>query len=138
MKPWLHWVVGTLALVGAATAACSSDESGGTGGQGGSSSSSTGSGTVISASTGATTSGATTSNGGGNECSMKATYQECDECECAKHQAGCDKYYVLEDEGCICGAGTPCETACGASYCTNGNPTATCVACWDTLTGEEP
>ena len=60
------------------------------------------------------------------------------DCECTKNQAGCDKYEELEDANCICTAGTPCESACAASYCAGMDSDAACDACWDALTGDEP
>jgi hypothetical protein len=66
---------------------------------------------------------------GGNECSAMATWSECDDCECAKNQAGCDAYYALEDEHCYCGAMAPCAQQCAASACAGMDFDATCEAC---------
>jgi hypothetical protein len=82
--------------------------SGGSGGSGGSSTSSTGSGTPSSSST-----------GGGNDCASLGTWTACEECECAKNEAGCDAYWEAEDASCYCGAGAACGEACAASYCSD-------------------
>jgi hypothetical protein len=77
-------------------------------GAGGGSTSSTGSGTPSSSST-----------GGGSDCAALGTWSACEECECAKNEAGCDAYWEAEDASCYCGAGAACAEACAASYCTD-------------------
>src|SRR5262249_16648463 len=131
------WFVapGLAVLFGASVlAACSSNASSGSGNGGGGAGAGAGGGAATSgsqtSSTGATSNGSTSagsqstsssssssSGTGGDECSAKADYDTCDDCECAKNQAGCDKYDALEDANCICGDGSPCGAACAASYC---------------------
>ena len=53
-----------------------------------------------------------------SDCSATADWTACDECECNKNEAGCDKYYTLEDEQCYCGAAAPCLASCTV-YCAN-------------------
>ena len=127
-------------LIGCSTADTSG--SGGTGGfegsnaEAGPSSTSASNGATsgsTSTTSGSTSTGGTTSStGGGDECSAKATYDECDECECAKNQAGCDAYGKLEKDSCYCGATAPCAMACAATVCADLDSDAACDMCIET------
>jgi hypothetical protein len=68
---------------------------------------------------------------------MLPTYDECDECECANHQAGCDAYSDFEDTHCACGAGTPCEVEC-ANYCATDDFDMACETCFNNLADDDP
>jgi hypothetical protein len=62
-----------------------------------------------------------------------ATWWECDECECANNQAGCDVYYQFESQRCYCGEGAPCAQACAASACADMEWDMACEACAEML-----
>lgn len=84
-------------------------------------------------STGTTTGTTSTSSTGSDDCAAKATFGECDDCVCAKNQAGCDAYGQLEMANCYCGATAPCAQACAASLCADLDPDAACNTCMDGL-----
>lgn len=156
MKRW-HLFLGSSVLVGSSLAtACGTSSENDYGGAGGSSGTGTGQATKASgagntaatkAATAASNNTPATNNtpasngnttGGGNACSMLATYGECIGCYCEANEAGCTSYYTFEDEACLCGAGSDCESQCSANYCMGDEFMGSmCETCYNGLTGME-
>ena len=129
----MAWTSVPLCLVSIAFACATKDDSqSGAGGSSSNGSSNATSGQTTTAN-GATTGTTTTSSatGGSSDCAMAMTGEACEECVCAKHQAGCDRYWQLEDEHCYCGMNAPCVQQC-TTACMGGDWT-TCDMCADTL-----
>ena len=87
------------------------------------------------AATNATTNDAVTTGSGG-DCAMQPDYDTCDECFCTANEDGCDTYYELEADACLCGAGSPCEAEC-ANACTNDVDDPACDACYESLSDDD-
>lgn len=140
--------LGSVLVIQISMVACSSASDDGAGGAGattaaqgtGATTKAAGTGAATKAATQATNANATNANGAttgsGTDCAMQPDYDTCDECFCTANEDGCDTYYELEADACLCGAGSPCETAC-ANACNNDVDDPACDACYEALSDDD-
>ncbi len=144
MRKWIVIAVGACAVGFVACSAPDVEEEAGAGGsppgssgQGGSGATAGPSGSTSGTGSGGSTSStgsATTGSGGGVACGQLSTWEACEACECDLNEAGCDRYWELEDDACYCGANAPCAAQCTV-YCGNDDDELdpACDACDDDL-----